>query len=110
MPNPRREIHLRSSARTSTGQVRENNEDNIHLWTHDNFVLAIVADGMGGAAAGEEASRIAVEAIKSGFTPRDQHPETLVSVEDAVVTERLREAIHTANMSIVKKAAVSPEM
>ena len=60
MQYPEQGIRLRSSARTSTGQVRENNEDNIHLWTHNNFVLAIVADGMGGAAAGEEASRIAV--------------------------------------------------
>ena len=52
MENPQQEIRLRSSARTSTGQVRENNEDNIHLWTRDDFVLAVVADGMGGAAAG----------------------------------------------------------
>jgi PPM family protein phosphatase len=110
MHYPEQGIRLRSSARTSTGQVRENNEDNIHLWTHENFVLAIVADGMGGAAAGEEASRIAVEAIKAGFTPRDQRPEMLVSVEDAVVTERLRDAIQTANINIVQKAAVSPEM
>jgi PPM family protein phosphatase len=110
MQYPEQGIRLRSSARTSTGQVRENNEDNIHLWTHDNFVLAIVADGMGGAAAGEEASRIAVEAIKSVFSVRDQRPDSLASVEDAVVTERLREAIQAANMNIVQKASVSPEM
>ncbi len=107
---PEQGIRLRSSARTSTGQVRENNEDNIHLWTRENFVLAIVADGMGGAAAGEEASRIAVEAIKSVFTLRDQRPDALASVEDAVVTERLRDAIQEANSSIMQKAAVSPEM
>jgi PPM family protein phosphatase len=110
MQYPEQGIRLRSSARTSTGQVRENNEDNIHLWTHDNFVLAIVADGMGGAAAGEEASRIAVEAIKAVFTVRDQRPDALASVEDAVVTERLRDAIQSANMSIVQKASLSPEM
>lgn len=107
MHYPEQEIRLRSSARTSIGQVRENNEDNIHLWTHDNFVLAIVADGMGGAAAGEEASRIAVEAIKAGFALREQRSDSL---EDSVVTERLRQAIHAANISIVQKAAASPEM
>lgn len=103
MQKPEHGIHLRSSARTSTGQVRENNEDNIHLWTGDDFVLAIVADGMGGAAAGEEASRIAVETIKTKFTPGD-------SQDNAPVTERLRETIQAANLSIYRKASASPEM
>jgi PPM family protein phosphatase len=110
MENPQQGIRLRSSARTSTGQVRENNEDNIHLWTRDDFVLAVVADGMGGAAAGEEASRIAVETIKSGLALRDQAvADNLVHVEDNTLTERLRETIQTANQSIVDKAASSPE-
>lgn len=108
MPNPEQGIRLRSSARTSVGQVRENNEDNIHLWTRDDFVLAIVADGMGGAAAGEEASRIAVESIKSGFNIRENRgPE---SYEDATLTEKLRDAIQSANARIVEKATISPEM
>lgn len=102
MHKPEHGISLRSSARTSTGQVRQNNEDNIHLWAGDGFVLAIVADGMGGAAAGEEASRIAVETIKAGFNPSE--------VEDTPVTERLQDTIHTANLNIVRKAANAPEM
>ncbi len=108
MPNPEQGIRLRSSARTSVGQVRENNEDNIHLWTRDDFVLAIVADGMGGAAAGEEASRIAVESIKLGFNIRENRGGD--SYEDATLTEKLRDAIQSANSRIVEKAAVSPEM
>lgn len=111
MHQPEKGIRLRSSARTSIGQVRENNEDNIHLWTHDDFVLAIVADGMGGAAAGEEASRIAVETIKAGFMQRDQQqPDNLSQLEDATITDRLRQTIQAANLSIVQKAATSPEM
>jgi len=102
MHKPEHGISLRSSARTSTGQVRQNNEDNIHLWTGEGFVLAIIADGMGGAAAGEEASRIAVETIKAGFNPNDS--------EDIPVTERLQDTIHTANMNIVHKAIIAPEM
>ncbi|MBZ0288575.1 MAG: Stp1/IreP family PP2C-type Ser/Thr phosphatase, partial [Anaerolineae bacterium] len=96
---------------TSTGQVRENNEDNIHLWTRDDFVLAVVADGMGGAAAGEEASRIAVESIKNGLALREQRlPEKFEHIEDATLTDKLKETIQTANLSIMQKAAASPEM
>lgn len=109
MALPEHDIRLRSSARTSTGQVRENNEDHIHLWARDQFVLAVVADGMGGAAAGEEASRIAVEAIKAGFNFREQ-PDIADITEETVITERLRQAIQTANSSIMRKALAIPEM
>lgn len=111
MENPQQGIRLRSSARTSTGQVRENNEDNIHLWTRDDFVLAVVADGMGGAAAGEEASRIAVESIKAGLALREQRvPDNFEHIEDATLTDKLKQSIQAANMSIMQKAAVTPEM
>lgn len=111
MPHPEQGIRLRSSARTSVGQVRENNEDNIHLWPGDDFVLAVVADGMGGAAAGEEASRLAVEAIRSGFSPREvPADERLIIPEDATITDKLRDAIQEANLRIYEKASASPEM
>lgn len=106
MFDPGYKIRLRSSARTSVGQVRENNEDNIDLWTGDHFVLAVVADGMGGAAAGEQASRIAVESIQSGLNPTD----TLGSTPNDSLTERLREVIQDANLSIMERAQQDPEM
>lgn len=102
MQKPEHGISLRSSARTSTGQVRQNNEDSIHLWADHNFVLAIIADGMGGAAAGEEASRIAVETIKAGFNPNTN--------EGTPITEQLQSTIHSANLNIVRKALNAPEM
>jgi protein phosphatase len=105
MVNPERGIRLRSSARTSVGQIRENNEDNIRLWTRDEFVLAVVADGMGGAAAGEEASRIAVETIQLALVR-----EGVEAMEDSTITERLRDTIQDANRSIMQKAATAPEM
>lgn len=111
MHQPGYDIRLRSSAQTNTGQVRQNNEDNIHLWSRDKYVLAVVADGMGGAAAGEEASRIAVEAIEDGMAMRDYStPEVLLEMDDAVVKERLRQAIQTANLEIMRRATVSPDM
>jgi protein phosphatase len=105
MVNPERGIRLRSSARTSVGQIRENNEDNIRLWTRDEFVLAVVADGMGGAAAGEEASRIAVETIQLALGR-----EGVENLEDSSITEKLRDTIQDANRSIMQKAATAPEM
>jgi PPM family protein phosphatase len=104
-------IRLRSSARTSVGQVRENNEDNIRLWTGDSFALAVVADGMGGAAAGEEASRIAVEAIQIGLAEREYpRQNTSDKSSDDMLNEKMRAVIRQANLSIMQRAAKEPEM
>ena len=54
-------MRLRVGAGTHTGRVRDINEDAYMLRADDG--LFIVCDGMGGAPAGEVASRIAVEAI-----------------------------------------------
>lgn len=111
MANPEPAIRLRSSARTSTGQVRENNEDNVHLWSRDNYVLAVVADGMGGAAAGEEASRLAVEAIAEQFAGLIQAPEdrTLATLSETELSDELRRTIQSANDEIVVRAAADPQ-
>jgi len=103
------EIRLRSSAHTSIGQVRENNEDTVQLWADDEYVLAVVADGMGGAVAGEEASRIAVDAIQQQMVLEagDQRLDTL---HDDVIVEKLCDAIRLANLNIVKRAAINPEL
>lgn len=108
-------IRLQSSARTSVGQVRENNEDSIHLWSKGGTVLAIVADGMGGAAAGEEASRLAVEAVQDGMGELevdDEESEELLpavtNVGDETLASLLQEFIRTANSNIMKRAANDP--
>ncbi len=104
-----RGIRLRSSAHTSIGQVRENNEDNVRLWTDDEYVVAVVADGMGGAVAGEEASRIAVEAIEQGkflATP----DETPLGLSDDEVVNWLSDTIRSANTNIVHRASDNPEL
>lgn len=104
-----RGIRLRSSARTSVGQVRENNEDNVQLWGDAEFVVAVVADGMGGAVAGEEASRIAVETLQQGrflISP----DETPLELDDDEVVVWLCDSIRDANSNIVERAASNPEL
>ena len=104
-------VRLRTSARTSTGQVRENNEDNIHLWTQEDSALAIVADGMGGAAAGEEASRLAVEAIEEGLVQSEAPVlQNFVELGDETVAQKLRDIIQSANNEIMERAAAEPEL
>lgn len=112
MVEPKRRLHLRSSGRTDTGQVRSNNEDSIHLWTQDTaHVLAVVADGMGGAVAGEEASHIAIETIRQSlassltFTPEGDPIR-----RDAALDEAFKASIYQANLNILQKANTNPDL
>ncbi|MEO0565917.1 MAG: protein phosphatase 2C domain-containing protein, partial [Chloroflexota bacterium] len=105
MGNLGKSTHLRGSAVTNVGQVRSHNEDNVHLWSGDNLLVAIVADGMGGAAAGEEASRIAVETISDKLGIGD------MGVTDANVdfpVDLLSSAVQEANLMIMQEAVDHP--
>lgn len=112
MYHPGNGIRLRGSGRTHTGQVRDNNEDSIHLWTHQEHVaLAVVADGMGGAVAGEEASRIAVETIQSGLTNAiSMPPDDYNTMPETDLVKELTFAIQQANLNIYEQAIEIPEL
>lgn len=59
-------LHYQSVGRTETGKVRRHNEDSILL--RDDVGLWVVADGLGGHAAGDYASQMIVERL--GALPR----------------------------------------
>jgi protein phosphatase len=89
------------SAITHKGKVRKNNEDFYFIDT-ENQNLFIVADGMGGAAAGEVASKTAVDTVVSSlFT-------TKVTTENVV--KKIREAIKKANRIIYEMAQEKEEL
>jgi protein phosphatase len=111
MQQPTRRIRLRSSARSDRGRERKNNEDSVHLWKTDGYALAVVADGMGGAVAGEEASRIAVETIQDELNSgRYRSPDDYKDVETDDLAQRLSAAVRKANHNILQKALRAPEL
>jgi len=87
---------------SDTGLLREANEDRIHLNEEDR--LYVVADGMGGHAAGEVASGIAVEAVNDFIihTRRDRELTWPYAYDDTLTYDgnRLQTAIRLANTRI----------
>mgnify|MGYP006272586129 CR=1 FL=1 len=79
------------SGRTDVGLKRSNNEDAFVVRPEMNFCL--VADGMGGAAAGELASRYFAETALELFTKNNHHPgekELLTIVQRAFTLSNKR--------------------
>lgn len=92
---------LKVYAKTDTGQVRDHNEDSYFAGPHPDGSedshgrLFLLADGMGGHAAGEVASALAVESAADRF-----YASSLRADEDP--GPRLREAFEAANHAILE--------
>jgi protein phosphatase len=84
---------LRYGSATDVGRVRQNNEDDLLVASP----LFAVADGMGGHAAGEVASGIAIRMLDERFS-RDN------------TTGGLADAVRAANRAVWQKAQEDPEL
>ena len=113
------EVKIKLAAGTNVGLVRQNNEDNFVVcsdldasnWLIPQVgdyadlgkygVLLVVADGMGGANAGEVASAIAVETIQSHFAP-EQLEEAVAN--DKSIQEFMKEVVKSADLNILQRS------
>lgn len=104
---------LEAYARTDVGPVREHNEDSM-LIDVENGVF-VVADGMGGHAAGEVASAMASETVHRTLVGAADPDETRLvrdhESEDPadVLRERLRYAMNQASIAIRRASEANPE-
>src|ERR1700691_3666020 len=106
-------IRLRAAAMTDVGRVREHNEDSVLAveYIRESMIepaqshLYVVADGMGGAEAGEMASAIAVETIRSYIESRLE----TTSRDAANGADMLTAALEEANSKIIEYVGSHPE-
>ncbi|MFO0864335.1 MAG: protein phosphatase 2C domain-containing protein [Gemmataceae bacterium] len=90
---------------TLLGNYRENNEDSIEVKQFPDMAVAIVADGMGGQAAGEIASKRAIEVV-----PRELRKHlTPASVEDQV-KQVVRKSVVQANEEIITMGSLDRDL
>lgn len=103
---------------TDIGRKRQRNEDSYLV--NDKIGLYIVADGMGGHAGGEFASKIAVSTVEEiirgedrvkSNVPADSYLDSTVSATtESVEQDRLKDAINRAGNMIVRRAFEDPEL
>ncbi len=87
-------MHITCAGRTDVGIIRSGNEDNF-LMVPDRGIF-VVADGMGGHAAGEVASEMAVRYVARELG-------SLRGLGDDQVADRMRTAIRAANGAIFQR-------
>lgn len=108
-PAPPPRIRFRWGARTDTGLVREHNEDclDVHVYAEQDgpaLGLFVVADGVGGQAAGEVASRLATQVIwdvirETVWLPALEGEPVLPETMEV----RIAQAVQSANQAVYRQ-------
>src|SRR5438105_12281153 len=95
-------MRLRVAWATDPGLEREENEDSVAVWRHKAGLdtLIVVCDGMGGHAAGQHASSIAVKTVTTVLAEDGQEGPDV---------ERLKRACKDANTAVFTAARDNPD-
>ncbi|MBX7118044.1 MAG: Stp1/IreP family PP2C-type Ser/Thr phosphatase [Gemmatimonadaceae bacterium] len=89
-------MQIKVGARTDVGMVRSGNEDNFFAEADGRRGVFVVADGMGGHAAGEVASEMAVQIVARTLLP-------LESVAQPGADQLVAQALKDANRAIYER-------
>src|SRR5271165_7381133 len=96
-------LTLEVAGGSDVGRVRASNEDNFGY--DQRLGIFVVCDGMGGHAAGEVASQIAVDTVLSYFRENNPPVAKSTSADDTPLGARLlAEAVKKANDAILEYA------
>jgi serine/threonine protein phosphatase PrpC len=89
-------VQLAVGARSDVGMVRSGNEDNFFAESDEHRGVFVVADGMGGHAAGEVASEMAVQIVSRQLLP-------IKHLREDGVEERMAQSLRDANHAIYER-------
>jgi protein phosphatase len=119
-PKRRPKLRMKSFGLTDQGRERTSNEDrflvaplvaphraDLPRGVTDRGHLFVVADGMGGANAGERASEVAIEVVEQHLVPMLCAPRPL---ERARIVEAMRYAVIRADADLLEEAAHRPDL
>lgn len=90
---------------TLLGNYRENNEDAIEAKQFPDMTVCIVADGMGGQAAGEIASKRAIEVV-----PRELRKNLAPTADDDQCAAVIKKAVVQANDEIIAMGSLDRDL
>jgi len=98
---------MRILAKSDIGKAREMNQDSFYVSdVNDGIKLFILADGMGGYAGGEIASKLAVECTRSYIC--NNFPNILKEKEE--IMDLIRSSIEYANLRVHERAMEDEEL